>query len=421
MEWKKSLLSMFLCGSAHYAVTSLGHIKILKMNRLIKVILFVLLIFGSLFSCSKDDDSGTINLGISPSTNADAGSSYTNANNTDILINYSSIPSSSNFGSLRDAIAYIDANGDGITDVFMATGDFQIQGDVNCILAINDGSENFTNSTSFFNDNMPKANHARKSIVADFNKDGLDDIFVFDHGFDGNPFPGNNPKLIVQNSVGSFTWSKLIDQTGFHHGGASADIDNDGDLDVFVAGFEPFFYVNDGTGSFEMVTNRFDRSISKIFSAELIDIDKDGFVDLLAGAHEHEGDETSIYWGSSSGTYNTDLRTIIPALNDYGTILDFDAEDFDNDGDRDLVINRTGGGNSNFYIGSRIQLLTNNGNRSFSDQTNKIDNPGADTDIWFPWLRVQDIDSDGDLDIFPDDLDFNFKLLNDGNGNFTRI
>ena len=373
----------------------------------------------ALISCSKDEEPNTVNLAITPSANADAGSSYTFSNNVDIHISYSILPSPSNTGTLRDAIAYLDANGDGVTDVFMATGDFQIEGEVNSILAINDGAENFTSSTTEFGDNMPPANHARKSIVSDFNNDGLNDIFVFDHGFDGDPFPGNNPKLIIQNSVGSFFWSKLLDQTGFHHGGASADIDNDGDIDVFVGGFDPFFYINDGSGNFEMVTDRYDGSTSKIFIAELIDVDKDGYVDLLTGAAEPE-DATSIYWGSSSGAYTSSSRTLIPAFDGYGVVLDFDAEDLDGDGDRDIVINRTGSGN-NFYVGSKIQLLFNDGNRGFTDVTNRIDNPGTSSDNWFPWVRVQDIDDDGDLDIFPDDLDFGFKLLNDGKGNFNRM
>lgn len=384
-----------------------------------KVLLITILIISS---CSKDDEnpsSSLENLNITPSSNADLGSSYSNSK-TDIRINYFSIPFANNTGHLRDAIAYLDANGDGITDVFMATGEFQLMGEVNSILAINDGALNLTSSTIEFNNSMPPATHARKSIVSDFNGDNLDDIFVFDHGVDNNPFPGSNPKYIIQNTVGSFTWSKLLDQTGFHHGGASADIDNDGDIDVFVGGFDPFFYVNNGQGNLLKVDNRFDKSIQKIFSAELIDVDKDGFVDLLVGAHEQDGDNTSIYWGNTSGSYSNNLRTVLPALDNYGTVLDFDAEDLDGDGDRDLIINRTGGGNNNFYIGRRIQLLLNDTGREFTEATNQIDNPGLDTEIWFPWIRIQDIDIDGDLDVISDDLDFNFNLINDGNGNFTR-
>ena len=379
-----------------------------------------LLSFVVIISGCSNDAVKTVNMNIKASANADAGSSNSISNQVTIRIDYYSIPSGSNTGTLRDAVTYLDANGDGLTDVFMATGDYLLQGEVNSILAINDGVGGFTSSTAEFSNSMPPATHARKSIVSDFNKDGLADIFVFDHGYDADPFPGNNPKLIIQNSTGNCSWVKLTERTGFHHGGASADIDNDGDIDVFVGGFEPFFYINNGSAQFTIADDRFDRSISKVFTAELIDVDKDGFVDLLVGAHEQDGDLTSIYWGSTSGAYTKGLRTTLPPFDKFGTVLDFDAGDFDKDGDRDVIVNRTGGGASNFYVSARIQLLTNNGNRQFTDATNKINDPGKDTDNWFPWIRANDIDNDGDIDLFPDNKSFNFTWINDGFGNFTR-
>ena len=249
---------------------------------------------------------------------------------------------------------------------------------------------------------------------------------MLDHGFDSDPFPGNVPKLIIQNTAGSFTWSKLTDQTGFHHGGAAADIDNDGDIDVFVGGHEPFFYVNDGSAGFTKVDDRFDGSIGRVFAAELIDVDEDGFVDLLVGAHERDGDtRRPLYWGSTTGSYGSTLRTILPPMTSFGAVLDFEAEDFDGDGNRDLVLNRTrdgdDGAGSGFYQGRRMQLLMQDGNRGFTDVTSsQVDDPGTNTDGWFPWLRARDIDSDGDIDIVPDNASLGFFYLNDGSGGFTK-
>ena len=43
---------------------------------------------------------------------------------------------------------------------------------------------------------------------------------------------------------------------GFHHGAASADIDSDGDLDIFVCSdVAPFFLLNDGQGNFIQSTD----------------------------------------------------------------------------------------------------------------------------------------------------------------------
>lgn len=391
-------------------------------NYLNKLAVFFLLL---LTTCT--DKNGNliplVNLNIRPVANADARSSYTNSK-ADIMISYDAIPLDPPVtGDLRDAIAYIDANGDQITDVFFGTGRFDYEEEFDCILAINDGNQMFTTTTTPFGGNMPKATHARKSIVSDFNNDGLQDVMVLDHGLDRDPFPGNNPKLIIQNSVGLFSWTRLTDQTDFHHCGAAADIDNDGDVDVFVGGGDPFFYINDGNANFTLAKDRSDPSgYPTIYTSELIDVDQDGFVDLLVGAFEFDDEPTAIYWGSEYGAYGPGKRTILPVFDGYGTPLDFDAEDLDKEGDRDLVVNRAGGGNNNFYIGSRVQLLMNNGDRTFQDATNKIDMPTlTDPDLWFPWIRLIDYDQDGDLDILPDDLSIPYKLVNDGNGNFTRM
>ena len=306
----------------------------------------------------------------------------------------------------------------------MATGDYLLEGENDSILAINDGNQNFTSSTSEFSDDMPPATHARKSIVTDFNGDGLKDILVFDHGFDSAPFPGSQLKLIIQDSIGLFSWSKLSEYTGFFHGGAAADIDNDGDIDFFAGGHEAAFYINDGNANFTIASDRYDSSFGKVFSAELVDVDKDGFVDLLVGAHERDGEETSIYWGSSTGAYSNNLRLKIPAVASFGAVLDFEVEDVNSDGQKDLIINRTRDGidgEFGFYQGRTVQLLISAGNRAFEDRTvTNIDQPGGDNDIWFPWLRAQDYDNDMDIDFFPDDRSEGFVYINDGNGNFVK-
>ena len=360
-----------------------------------------------------------VDEGNAPSENADEGSSYQHAK-TDIHINYSYLPLQNvdGYTPLMDAIAYIDANHDGFTDVFMATGSYLLEGEITSEMFINDTTGYFYFDNSSFNGDVVPATHARKTLVADFNGDGLMDMFIADHGFDADPFPGNNPKLVIQDSEGSFSWQRLTEQTGFHHTAAAADIDNDGDIDVFVGGSDPFFYTNDGAASFTFDSSRL--AARTVFASELIDVDQDGYVDLLVGAHEQDGDTTAIFWGGSSGKFIQSRSTTLASVSGYGTILDFEAEDIDGDGDRDVIINRTGGGSSNFYQGVNVQLLLNNGSRAFTDASTQIDDNGTDSDNWFPWLRAQDYDNDGDIDIFSDDLGDDLLLINDGNGNFTR-
>ena len=349
---------------------------------------------------------------------ADEGSSYRNAR-ADLWIDYRILQSQ----GFNMAIAYIDAEGDGDTDVFLGTGEWLIEDEVDSEMHINNGFGSFSLNQSVFGGSPPPATHARKSLTADFNGDDLNDLLILDHGYDAPPFPGSQPKLIMQDAPGSFSWSKLPD-VGFHHGGAAGDIDQDGDIDIVVADHRPFAYINDGSGNFTRDATRLDASMPTIFTAELIDVDMDGFIDLLVGGHEREGAETTIYWGSSTGSYRASERTVLLAASPFGVVLDIDAEDIDGDGDRDLVLNRTRDGDDGdglgFYVGRRTQLLIHDGNRGFTNGTGQIDDPGNDTDIWFPWIRLQDIDADGDIDIVPDDKAVGYVYLNDGLGDFTR-
>ena len=41
-----------------------------------------------------------------------------------------------------------------------------------------------------------------------------------------------------------------------------------------------------------------------VYTVELIDVNEDGFPDLLIAGHEHEGVPTPIYWWNCSGVYN---------------------------------------------------------------------------------------------------------------------
>ena len=67
-----------------------------------------------------------------------------------------------------------------------------------------------------------------------------------------------------------------------------------------------------------------------IFTAELVDVDQDGYVDLLAAGHEDEDYfSTRILWGNSSGVFSTLNETILPAIHGLGTVVDIDVADTD--------------------------------------------------------------------------------------------
>lgn len=325
------------------------------------------------------------------------------------------------------AVAYLDFNEDGHVDVFLAPLD-DTPGKTPAELYLNDGAGCFRLDAGFFGGNPPGLVHPRKPLPGDFNGDGLMDVFVLGHGYDQPPFPGEAPYVILSSPSGYVLGEGLDAYIGFQHGGASADVDADGDIDVFVTHSNavrgPFFLMNDGTGAFTLNTDRIEGLTDEgLYTAELVDVDGDGFLDLLAGGHEFElsggGLPTQILWGDSAGTYSTARATLLPGVIGRGIVVDVDVIDTDDDGDKDIVINRTGDERTTVYQGYYLQLIEQVGKRRFEDRTAQLlyGNENADAD-WFDWVRMCDCDADGDVDIVVDDAARDLIWLNNGTGTF---
>ncbi len=322
-----------------------------------------------------------------------------------------------NPGTFVLAIGYADFNSDGYEDVFIASGD----GSTNRIpveMYLNNGWDSFVYDASLFDGALPGLVHPRKALIGDYNGDTFPDIFVLGHGYDRPPFPGEYPVLLLSSASGLLSTIEFQSLVGFNHGGASADIDEDGDIDIYIGG-QPFIMVNDGTGNFTYDTQLVPDELNglPLFTAELIYVDVDGYYDLLVAGHEHEGMPTTIYWGSTTGAYTALDKTVLPSVFGQGTVVDIDADDIDNDGDKDIVLTRTGGGQNNFYVGYYFQVIANSGSRLFVDETSTRFPSGTGSD-WICWIRLQDTNDDGYLDIIIDDADRDLIWLNDGSGSF---
>ena len=365
---------------------------------------------------------------LPPNLSVDAGSSHTLQSNY-LYVDQAKIrpEDQRGYGYGVAAVAYADFNEDGHIDIFYAP----LDGTPNATpaeLYLNNGAGCFSLDTSFFNGNPPGRVNPRKALPGDFNGDGRIDVFVLGHGYDYPPFPGETPYVILSSPDGYVLGSGLDTFIGFQHGGASGDIDADGDIDVFVthlySNHAPYFLINDGSGSFTIDTDRTEGLAHKeLYTAELVDVDGDDFLDLLvAGAEFDSGANnlpTQILWGDNTGVFSTAKATILPRVPGQGIIVDIDVSDTDEDGDKDIVINRTGDPSTNNYRGYYLQLVEQVGARRFEDKTAQLlfENEDADAD-WITWIRMCDCNGDGHVDIIVDDAARNLIWENDGTGTF---
>ena len=330
------------------------------------------------------------------------------------------------YGYIPAAVVYADFNDDGHIDIFYGPLDDTPHA-TPAELYLNDGTGCFTLDTSFFNGNPPGLVNPRKALPGDFNGDGRIDVFVLGHGYDYPPFPGEAPYVILSSPDGYVLGSGLDTLIGGAHGGASGDIDADGDIDVFVthlyANYAPYFLINGGNGTFTMDMDRAKGFAHKgLYTAELVDVDGDGFLDLLAAGAEFDPGAnnlpTQILWGDNTGVFSTAKATILPRVAGRGIIVDIDVSDTDEDGDKDIIINRTGDPSTNNYRGYYVQLVEQVGTRRFEDKTAQISN-NEDADAnWILWIRMCDCNGDGYVDIVVDNAARNLIWENDGTGTF---
>ena len=330
-------------------------------------------------------------------------------------------------------VAYGDFDCDGDEDFFMAPShitatihnDGRPAESAPVQLYENDGDGDFALSTeSFIRGEIPESVAGRKVLTGDFNGDGKPDIFVADHGADSHPFPGAHPVLLLSSVNGLRRVAGLEHVVGFHHGAASGDIDQDGDLDIFLTDTrQPLFLENDGGGKFVRDLNAVPAELKErgAFTTEIIDVDDDGAPDLLVAGHEYEDQPTVIYWGDRSGTYDASRKTTLPAVPGRGVVVDIDAEDLDGDGDRDIVLSRTS--SEPFYAGYYVQVVAGHGSRRFADETaRRITDGDRPTARWLEWIRIEDVNRDGFPDLWVDDIThWGVTWINDGSGRFTRL
>ena len=150
---------------------------------------------------------------------------------------------------------------------------------------------------------MPYSDNAREAIIADLNGDNRNDLFIVDHGYDADPFPGDQNVLVLSRGKRKFFNAKtrVPKLKDFSHGVGAGDVDGDGDIDLFIAQSTArtshHYFLENRKGKLIRVPNGkwIDKSLSKITvdmaipgggidrlsTAGIEDIDGDGQIDLV--------------------------------------------------------------------------------------------------------------------------------------------
>lgn len=258
--------------------------------------------------------------------------------------------------------------------------------------------------------------------VADFNRDGISDVFIGDAGYDAYPFPGGQNTLLFGNPNGTFTKGTLPTKLDFTHSSDVADINGDGFIDIYVGnakltGETPYFLINDGKGNFTEKTNLlqglpgyFDRAPYVTYAASMLgDINSDGKMDLVLGGL-NTGSEF-LTWDGSKFVVTQHLYMKDDATR---SITSVTYADLDKDGKNEIIMNSTNQTNGSFYNEDRIDIwkLDANGNYFQSQQmyTSKTK--------WNQNLYVTDVNDDGYLDFVA--LGHDSKLFINDRGTFVE-
>lgn len=242
--------------------------------------------------------------------------------------------------------------------------------------------------------------------VGDINNDKLDDFYV--GGSAGKP-----GTFFLQQTNGQFKASTTHYNTpkpAEDMGVLFLDVDNDGDLDLYVASgsyefpenapqFQDRLYRNNGQGQFTQDTQALPNLRTSKSCVKAADFDQDGDLDLFVGSRVISGKyplaPPSYILRNEKGRFKDVTAQVCPQLSKLGMVTDALWSDFDNDGQVDLVI-----------AGEWMPVTF------FKNNTGKLQNVTATSGIqnhtgWWNSLSAGDFDNDGDIDYVAGNLGLN--------------
>jgi len=261
----------------------------------------------------------------------------------------------------------------------------------------------------------------------DFDNDGDIDLYLASWGLDGpNPVYSNDGNGVFTRMTAD-NIGELGADTSDASMGVWGDLDNDGDLDLYVANFAhgpsdevsppaaDVVYLNDGNNRFSKYEEA-EFTLSPRYSnvASLVDYDRDGLLDVFVSTWPYEGSQVDVLYQHDGA-----LRFhSIPSVSELTAGMGGSWVDVDGDGDLDVLAASIDDDNPS------VLYLNESSDAGVSESFRPVTSfphggvvlPRVNSGV--PW---GDVDNDGDLDALMTHWASGFDLVkNNASGSFSK-
>ena len=295
-------------------------------------------------------------------------------------------------------VSSIDFNNDGFTDIFL------VNNGQPCRLFRNDNGIGFTDvaATVGVNNN----GNGRGNAIGDFNNDGLTDIVIGNY---------SQSCILYRNDSTAFTNVTTAAGMNLTSWGGSInwfDYNADSRLDCYIGNdgiptHANYLFENNDLSTFTEVAASVGLTDDlSTLSTATADYDNDGDLDIFIG--NQSGSPTGVLFQNNGGSFTN--VSVASGLETYSYTWGADWGDFDNDGDFDLYLANSNAGN---------QCFVNNGDGTFTESAAFLGIADPTSSFSCGWA---DFDNDGDLDLYVANGSSGVdKLYRNDGGTFTDV